>query len=393
MDRDLLIHLDYCLTPRTRINNAAIVISDGSFFAVGGYSAFANTHQYEVIEMTDCYALPGFIDTHIYGAGGFDCMHVEKGDPAAISATLARHGVTSFLPTTQSEQLDRLLSVVGLLAQFCDSKDHPGARPVGIHIEGPFISKEKAGSHVDACVREVDLDEGRALIAAGGKHVRIFACAPELKDAHELISIIAESDIMPELGHTAAGKDDVLAALTAGARRCSHILNGMEPLKQRDVGLAAIAMTDERMWVELIVDGVHVAPTMIDMLCRCIPADKLVLVSNAMMAAGLDADGEYQLGPDTIRVEDGQAKIKGGQTLAGATKLLDHNYRGLLRYSHLSQEEVAAACTLNPARSIGLSDRGRIRPGKRADLVILDSDHRVRMTIVKGKIVYRADGK
>jgi N-acetylglucosamine-6-phosphate deacetylase len=391
MDRDLLIHLDYCLTPRTRINNAAIVISGGSFFALGGYSAFTNTHQYEVIDMPGCYALPGFVDTHIYGAGGFDCMHIDEGNPAAMSATLARHGVTSFVPTTQSEHPERLLNVIKKLAQYCNSKRLPGARPVGIHIEGPFISKKRAGSHVDACVRPVDLEEARALIEAGGGHVRIFGCAPELPEALDLIKLIAEHDIMPELGHTEARKSHVLAAIKAGAIRCSHILNGMEPLRQRVVGLAAVSMTDERMWVELIVDGVHVAPTMIDLLCRCIPSSKLVIVSNAMMAAGLDADGEFQLGPDKIRVVDGRAKISGGQTIAGATKLLDHNYRSLLSYSHLSQEEVAAACTLNPARSIGLSDRGRIRPGKRADLVILDENHRVRMTIIKGKVVYRAE--
>lgn len=393
MDRDLLIHLDYCLTPCTRINNAAIVINGGSIFALGGYSAFTNTHQYEVIDMPGCYALPGFVDTHIYGAGGFDCMHIDEGQPAAMSRSLARHGVTSFVPTTQSERPERLLTVVESLAKLCTNKDLPGALPVGIHIEGPFISREKSGSHVDEFVREVDLEEGRALMEAGNGHVRIFACAPELAKAHELIAEICARDIVPELGHTMADQDAVTAAIDAGARRCSHILNGMEPLKQRAVGLAAVSMTDERMWVELIVDGVHVAPSMIDLICRCIPADKLILVSNAMMAAGLDADGEYQLGPDAIRVVDGQAKIKGGQTLAGATKLLDHNYRGLLRYSNLSQEEVAAACTLNPARSIGLSDRGSIRPGKRADLVILDSEHCVRMTIVKGEIVYRADSE
>ncbi|MFT5127466.1 MAG: N-acetylglucosamine-6-phosphate deacetylase [Rhodothermales bacterium] len=391
MDRDLLIHLDYCLTPRTRINNAAIVISGGSFFALGGYSAFSNTHQYEVIDMPGCYALPGFVDTHIYGAGGFDCMHIDEGNPADMSRTLARHGVTSFVPTTQSERPERLLTVVNDLAKLCESKRLPGASPVGIHIEGPFISREKSGSHVDEFVRKVDLEEAKTLMDAGKGHVRIFACAPELVQARELIAAIGERGIMPELGHTMADQDAVAAAIEAGARRCSHILNGMEPLKQRAVGLAAMTMTDERMWVELIVDGVHVSPVMIDLICRCIPAAKLIVVSNAMMAAGLDEDGEYQLGPDTIRVVDGQAMIKGGQTLAGATKLLDHNYRSLLRYSHLSQEEVAAACTFNPARSIGLTDRGSIRPGKRADLVILNAEHEVQMTIVKGKIVYRAD--
>ena len=151
-------------------------------------------------------------------------------------------------------------------------------------------------------------------------------------------------------------------------------------------------MIDERLWVELIVDGVHIHPSMIDLTCRCIAKDKLICVSNSMEAAGLNHDGVYQLGDEEVHVERGTTRSADGK-IAGSIEFLDENFRHLLSFSHLSEAEAAACVTLNPARSIGLKDRGEIKPGKRADLAILNAAHEIIMTIVGGNIVFDRNGE
>ena len=163
--------------------------------------------------------------------------------------------------------------------------------------------------------------------------------------------------------------------------------NGMEPLNQRKVGLAAIALIDERIWVEIIPDGVHSHWGMLELACRSKSKDKLVAISNATEASGLP-DGQYKLNNRTIIVEKGKLTLEDG-TIAGSNSFLDQNYRNLLDHTDLTQEEAAACCSLNAAKSIGASDRGSIKPGKRADLVVLDKEfHEVQMTIVNGRIAY-----
>jgi N-acetylglucosamine-6-phosphate deacetylase len=394
MNRPLIIHLDYCLTPGHRINNAAIVIQDKKILAMGGYSAFTHIFDYERIELPGCYAAPGFIDTHLYGAGGYDCMHAAKNpDIAPMSKALAEHGVTSFVPTTQSTGRQKLQEVVKALARICKDGDSlPGAVPVGIHVEGPFLSYRKRGAHPEQYIRPIDLEEARAILEAGEGMVKIFTFAPEHEEAIELTKMLCKADVTPALGHTMAGRVQVLDAIEAGARRCSHLFNGMEPLQQRKVGLAAIAMMDDRIWTEIIPDGIHILPGMIDLTCRCTALDKIIAISNSNEAAGLDVEGIFSLGDEHIKVQNGVAVLEGsGDVIAGSINCLDENFQHLMEYSHLSHEEALAAVTINPATSIGLTDRGQVKPGKRADIVIMDNQHQVVMTIVNGKIVFEVD--
>ncbi len=392
MKESLLLQLDYCLTPTTRINNAAIVIRDGCILALGGYSAFVHPENYDLFEMPDCYALPGFIDTHISGAARFDSMHAASNpDLDEMSEALAAHGVTSFVPTTHSSPHDHLLAVVEALEARVDDDSLPGAIPAGLHIDGPFISVEKRGAHQEEYLAPIDLGKTREIIQAGRGKIKIFTFAPELEHAVKLSELLCEHDIVPCMGHTVAGYQQVISAIEAGASRCLHLYNGMEPLQQRKVGLAAIALLDDRVWVELIPDGVHSHWGMLDLACRCKAKDKLIAISNSTEAAGLP-DGRYHLGDRVIIVKKGRVTLESG-TIAGSANFLDQNYRNMLKHTYLSQEEVAACFTLNAAQSVGLHDRGRLKPGKRADLVILNQEHEVQLTLVNGRIVYSKDDR
>ncbi len=383
----LLIHLDYCLTPTTRINNAAIVVRDRRIHAVGGYSAFVHLENYDVIDMPKCYALPGFIDTHISGANRFDCMHANTNpDIALMSESLAAHGVTAFLPTTHSSAHEHLLAVVEALRDETENEDLPGALPVGLHIDGPFISLAKRGAHQEKYVRPIDLGQAREVLETGRGKIMIFTLAPELENATALVNMLRERNISPCMGHTIANQKQVMAAIEAGADRCLHLYNGMEPLQQRKVGLAAISLINDGIWVELIPDGIHSHWGMLELACRCKTKDKLVCISNATEAAGLE-DGRYHLGDRVILVRRGRVTLENG-TIAGSTNFLDQNYRNLMLHTELTQEEAAACFTMNPAASIGMRDRGRIKPGKRADLVIFNENHEIQMTLVSGNIVY-----
>jgi len=388
MNGKLLIHLDYCLTPTTRLNNAAIVIEDGMIQSVGGFSAFVNLEDYDIIEMPGCYAVPGFLDSRLYGAAEFDCMHADKSEKInEMSIALATHGVTSFLPTTQSCPHEQLLSVVEALSYRVDDEKLPGAVPCGIHIEGPYLSEEKRGAHPAEYLQPIDIAKAKEIIAAGKGKIRILTFAPELDLSLELIELLGEHEIVPCMGHTMAGQASIMRAIDAGAIRCSHLYNGMGALEQRKVGLAAIAMTDDRIWVELIPDGVHFHWGMLELACRSIRKDRIIAVSNSTEAAGL-ADGDYHLGDRNITVRYGKATLDDG-TIAGSTNFLAQNYRNLMEHSNLSHEEAAAAFSLNPAISIGARNRGKIKPGKRADITIMDDNNRVKMTLVEGRIVYQ----
>ncbi len=391
MKDGLLIHTDYCLTPTTTLHNAAIVLQDGRFLAIGGFSAFIHTENYHVIEMPECYLMPGFVDTHLYGAGGFDCLGAETAkNIGGMSRILAEHGVTSFVPTTQSCPQDKLLTVTDALADLVE-KPMPGAVPAGIHIEGPYLSAERPGAHNKDYLRAVDLAEVEDVLAAGRGKVCILTFAPEVPGALDLIARLREHNVSPCMGHTVAEEEQLRAAVDAGANRCSHLYNGMEPIHQRKLGLAAIALIDERIWVEIITDGVHIHPAMIDLACRSKPRDKIIGISNSNEAAGL-ADGVYKLGDETIVVVNGKSKLREG-VLAGGVSFLDLNYHYMLDNTHLTQEAAAACFTVNAARSIGLADRGELKPGKRGDILVLNRDHEVQMTIVQGRVVFDRQGK
>jgi len=385
-----LFIVDYGLTPERRIDQCAILCENDKIIAVGGVSAFSLEKQLEIHRLPNAYATPGFIDSHIHGAGGFDVSSVEASTASIddMSRVLAQHGVTSFVPTVVSDDREPMLANLAKLAQMMDHP-MPGADPVGIHFEGPFINPGKRGSMRESSICPIDLGYMSELLAAAGNLVKRVTFAPELKGACSLVEFLCERNITPSMGHSLANDVDTLRAIDAGARCCTHLFNGMPPLSQRQMSITSVALTDARVSVELIIDGRHLHPRMVDLACRCKADDRVAAISDATMAAGMPS-GNYRIGPTEIVVESGYSHDVSG-VLAGTTTLLDDGWHSLMSYSHTPETYAAAGVSRNPALQLGLSDRGRLLPGLRADIAIFEcGTNRPLLTVRRGEIVYRA---
>lgn len=384
-DRKLYV-FDYILTP-DRLENSAILCEGENILAIGGVSAFDKDSVMTVYGFENAYAASGFIDTHIHGAGGFDSSGVLQSPRTLedMSLLLASKGVTSFVPTIVADAADKMLANLAALVDAMQ-RPMPGAECVGINIEGPFINRTKSGAQDLNSIVDVDLGFARELLECGGKAVKLMTFAPELENSTALIELLCENGVMPSMGHSIASENDTLRAIDAGARHCTHLFNGMPALHQREMSLTNVALTDNRVTVELIIDGRHIDPRMVDLACRCKPKDKIVGISDCTMAAGMP-NGEYHIGPTPINVTDGYSNASG--RLAGTTTLLDTGWHCLMSYGHLLETQAAQAVSLNAAASVKLFDRGAIKPRQRADIAVFErGTNRPLMTIRKGKIVF-----
>ena len=377
------------ITPEQSIANGALLTENSSILAVGGISGFRREQEIEVFDFPNAYITPGFIDTHIHGAGGFDCSSVaESVNPfSSMCAILCSRGVTGFFPTVVADDRNRMLKNLELLASEM-KKPVSGAEPIGINVEGPFLNPDKCGAQSAEFLSQIDPGFARELLSAGGGLVKLMTFAPELPGADKLIELLCENNVMPAMGHSCADEFSALRAVDAGARYCTHLFNGMSSLHQRDIGLIGIALTDRRVTVELIIDGVHVHPRIVDLVCRCKRVNRLIGISDGTMASGMPT-GTYTIGPAKIVVRDGLSQTEEG-TLAGSSSMLDTGWHSLMSCGHLTENDAAQSVTANPARVFGFEDRGVLLPTRRADLAIFEMDtNRVLMTVRGGEIIYR----
>lgn len=379
---------DYCLTPHVHIPNAGILCEEKKIIAVGGASAFSlDEPGLHVIDLTDAYATPGFIDSHIHGGGGYDTAKTLEPDADIniLCRHLATHGITTFLPTLMSYPRDKMIALTAKLAELVEDS-HEGADPCAINLEGPFINVRKCGSQNPEAICSIDMGYARELIAAGNGRIKLLTFAPELKDADKLIELLLENGVIPSMGHSIANPEEVLRAIDAGARRCTHLYNGLPPLHHRISSITDVVLTHNDIAVELIVDGAHIDPRMVDITARVKPNDKIIGISNAIEFENTD-------GSRYFKKEDGLVYTRSG-VIAGTTMTLETGWAHLKNYSNMPGNLAAACFTSNPAQDLGLITRGEIRPGKRADITFFDLEtNNVCMTVSNGSIVYKAPGK
>jgi N-acetylglucosamine-6-phosphate deacetylase len=324
-------------------------------------------------------AIPGMVDTQVNGYAGTDLLTADVDQLLAVGAAILRGGVTAYLPTLITGPEAEMISAIKRIASFRPSGE--GATPMGVHLEGPFLSPERAGAHPVEYLRAPDARLLERLLDAGP--IRMVTLAPELPGALDLIEICTRRGVAVSLGHSQADAATADAAEKAGARAVTHLFNAMAPLSARVPGLAGYALSSSQLGIQLIADGLHVADELIR-LAFAVAGGRCSLVSDAMAAATL-ADGRYQLGTVTVEVSGGVARLPDG-TLAGSTAPIATGLAHL-RELGIDQFEAIAAVSERPARTLGEHRHGTLRLGGTADVVVIDEAHRVTRVLAAGQDV------
>ncbi len=333
------------------------------------------------IDLSNKLVIPGLIDQHIHGCGGFDVEDASLEALAAMSEELARHGVTSFCPTVMARPIEGLPPILDMI-RAGQRQGLPGAYVHGARLEGPYLSPLKKGAQKESRLSKPDAGEFLALWNRYPGLIKIVDLAPELEGAEDFIRRVRSRCVI-SMAHTAASYEGALEAFRQGVGQATHLFNGMAALGHREPGPAGAVLDSEQVRAELICDGIHIHPAMLRLAFRIL-GSRAVVVSDSMRAAGMP-DGEYTLGGQKVCVRQGTALLRDG-TLAGSTTNLHQELRNLLRFG-IPLAQAVKAMTLNPAVQLGADKTtGSIQPGKYADLVVLDQDYEIFMVLVKGKI-------
>jgi N-acetylglucosamine-6-phosphate deacetylase len=352
----------------------------------------------EPIGLAGARLAPGLVDLHFHGELAACAPDDAPGALRRASASLARHGVTAFLATTVAWPASELRSRAERLAEALAETRWPGALPIGIHLEGPWIRPEAAGAQPPDGIRPYDPTEGAAIFDRLGTALKLVTLAPELPGARRLEDDLARRSVAIAVGHTLADREQLRASIANGACHATHLFNAMGSTRHRDAardpqpsGFAGLALADERIGCDLIADGAHVHPDWLRLAARAKP-DRTTLISDRIDLPEAAAATPAWLGAERLR-DDGIAwRLRDGR-LAGSRLTLDAAIRNVARWDVMSAHQAIAACTLRPACLIGAErERGTLRVGARADLVALSAAGEVLATWVGGRAVFRARG-
>ena len=331
--------------------------------------------------------VPGFIDKHIHGANNSDSMYPTQIDIANIAKTIASEGVATFLPTTMTQTEENIDLSLNNLKEYIESNPVEGAYPLGIHLEGPFISKSFKGAQVESCIVDCDVEQFKHYQKVSGNHIKQVTLAYE-ENGKELCNYLASEGIVASLGHTNATSEQVIEAADNGVTSATHTYNAMKGLHHRQAGTVGGVFLEDRIYAELICDLVHVCKDAIRVLFKIKGKDKVVLVTDGIEAKHLP-DGMYKLGGQDVTVKGKEARLADG-TLAGSTLKMNDAIRNAKNVLNLSLEDAIDLATVNPAKNLGVYDtKGSIALGKDADFTVIDSDLNVYMTVSNGNVIYK----
>ncbi|ADD01529.1 N-acetylglucosamine-6-phosphate deacetylase [Thermoanaerobacter italicus Ab9] len=362
------------------IYNGDLLISEGKILEIGKN---LNTNDAEVIDLKGKKIVPGFIDIHIHGGVGHDTMDANYEALNAISVHLARHGVTSFCATTMTMDVPYILNALKNINETM-KKGTAGAQILGTYVEGPFISKEHKGAQDEKYIIPPDKNLFDEFLEIAGGNIKVIALAPEKDPEGSFIEHVTKKGVKVSLGHTNATYEEMKNGVEHGATIAVHTYNGMKGLHHREPGALGEVFLDDRIYSEIIVDFIHTHPASVKLLIKIKGTDKVILISDAMSACGL-GDGEYKLGGQKVFVKNGEARLESG-SLAGSTLTLDKAVKNITSLG-VPLFEACKMASLNPAKAIGVDDRkGIIEVGKDADIVVLNNDLTVYMTIIEGKV-------
>ncbi|MGN0521204.1 MAG: N-acetylglucosamine-6-phosphate deacetylase [Eubacterium sp.] len=330
-------------------------------------------------DMSAFTLVPGFIDIHIHGSAGGDACDASDESLDKMSKELARHGVTSFCPTTMTLGKEPLCNIVSVISNHKAG----GAKIAGINLEGPFISKEKKGAQNANFIRKGTIEEFNRIFDCAKGKVKLITIAPEAFDSEQFINY-ASKKCTVSIGHSNANSKECKAAFDAGIRQATHLFNAMTPMSHREAGIAGTALDDERIMCELICDGGHICPAVLRNAFKILGEDRAVVISDSMRGAGLGC-GKFELGGQAVFVEEnGKYATLSDGTIAASITNIHQEFKNLICFG-IDFKTALKACTINPARAIKEDSRiGSIKAGKCADLVFLDENLDIKEVYING---------
>ncbi len=370
------------LSPDPLPEHYGILIDGDLILEVGDHAAFPQ--DIPAIDAAGRWVIPGLIDIHVHGGEGYDTMDAENEALAGMARYFLSTGVTSFLPTTTAASQQDVIEAVSRIRAFSQPDD--GARVLGIHLEGPYLGHKHKGAQPEQHLRAAEPGEYMPWLESGV--VKLFTVAPEVEGVMDLITTGTEKGVRFAVGHSSASYDTMIEAIERGLSQATHTFNGMPQLHHREPGVVGAVLTDPRVYAQIITDGIHLHPAVVDLVFKTKGADRTVLITDAIRAAGAN-DGVHRLGDQVVTVTDGIARISTG-SLAGSTLAMDQALRNTLRFTGRTLEAVLPSATRVAAESIGMQDQiGALKPGLKADIVLLDENLAPRLCLLAGKIVYQ----
>ena len=380
------------ITPYRIIPNGTLVVTGETITAI--VEDDIDVPGATEIDADGNYISPGFIDIHVHGGGGHDFMDCEETAFIKIAETHARHGTTAMVPTTLSCERDELITTLELY-KTADKKNVSGAQFLGMHIEGPYFAMNQRGAQDPRYIRDPDPDEYKQIIAQTDV-IKRWSAAPELNGAIEFARYLKAHNILPALAHTDATYEEVVKGFENGYILATHLYSAMSTITRRNAyryaGVIEAAFLIDEMDVELIADGRHVPPPLLQLALKIKGPSRIALITDAMRGAGMP-EGEFILGNKNSGlkaiVEDGVAKLPDRSSFAGSVATTDRLVRTMINMAKVSVIDAVKMMTYTPARIMNVADRkGSLAVGKDADIVIFDDNVNIRSTIIKGNIVY-----
>ena len=370
-------------TPHQFLENTAIQIQDGKILALIASDQVKLFPDFEIIRAEKFTITPGLIDIHTHGAMNADAMDATLESLNIMSEFYAVHGITAFYPTTMAAGENETYKALENVVQNKDKVTF--AQVLGVHLEGPYLCQEFKGAQPSNALRLADKREYEKWFASG--LASLITVAPELAGSQELIKYGVERGTEFAIGHSAASYAEVIRAADLGVRQATHTFNGMKGLNHREPGTVGGILSDDRIYAQVIADGVHIHPAVVKLIIRAKGIHRTILITDSMKAAGLK-DGDYDLGSLVIKVTNGVPRTLSGG-LAGSTLTLDQAVRNVMNFAQISFQDAIRMATYSPAEAMRIQDRkGQIQPGADADLTFFDETYHVSATMIKGKLVY-----
>jgi len=377
------------VTPFRILSRGTIVIEGKKIAEIGGVKDVKTPKGCTVIDAEGMILTPGFVDLLVHGGGGHGFADMSSEAVENISKFFFEHGTTGMLASLYSKREPELIADVSRIADFCEGAN--GSNVWGIHLEGPFINKEQHGAMKVEYLWKPDVQKWKRVFAASRGSIKLMTIAPELEGVDQVMREAAKHGVVLSIGHSVATYQDVLNAIDNGAAHVTHMFNAMKPFHHRKPGVITGALLHNELKVELIADGIHVHPAVMKLIYRVKGEGGIILITDAIRACGMP-EGEYHFMDQKIFVKGKTAYLEDG-TLAGSTLTMEEAVKIMVREVEVPLTDAVRMASLNGAKVLGLEHRkGILAVGKDADLVLLNKDFEVQMTLYEGKIKYAVPG-